>query len=260
MEEEYSYQRILNRNLQDLNPLFVGEAQCSPGLVNTASTSENCCVWIHYVRKGYGNVYTKTKAYRVCPGEGFIFTIGDDITYIADKYNPWEYEWVGFNGRLAWEFTQLPPVFKMPEGVFPHLKNLREYNPYLEYQLASDLFLLYTALLKQKSQKRDAVHEIVNYIQNNYMNEISMQEIADHVGLSRTYMSRLFKRRTGYSVQEQILSIRMNEARRYLALRYSVKEAANLSGFRDVSNFSKLFKREQGLSPTEWKSLKKNEF
>ena len=71
------------------------------------------------------------------------------------------------------------------------------------------------------------------------------------MNLDRRYLSRLFKEKTGRSIQQYLLEVRLQEADGYLLQGCSVREAAQLSGYEDVSNFSKLYKHHFGKTPAQ---------
>ena len=76
-----------------------------------------------------------------------------------------------------------------------------------------------------------------------------MEEIARQMNLDRRHLSRLFRRETGRSLQAFLISVRMEEADRYLRQGIPVGETARLCGYADVFNFSKMFKKTYGVSP-----------
>ena len=84
------------------------------------------------------------------------------------------------------------------------------------------------------------------------MNEIRVEQIAENLNLDRRYLSRLFKQKMGQTIQEYLIIVRMDEAKRYLAEGRSVSETATLCGYTDTCNFSKMFKRVCGISPANW--------
>ena len=112
---------------------------------------------------------------------------------------------------------------------------------------------MYYTLLGFKNAKRDYVEYITEYVRAHYMEKISVEDFAKQFGIDRRHMSAQFKKKTGYSVQEYITKIRIDEAMSYLAQGYSGKEVAKLCGYSDAHNFYKTFKKTQGLRPAAWK-------
>lgn len=245
-----NYQVLLNEHLEDLNPVFAGESQCAPGSINNPVRRT---MLLHYVLSGKGRLYLDGKTYFIHAGQAFIIPADVDARYIADECEPWAYRWIGFTGKLSSAFGELPPVFDAPDDTLCHLSNQKTPDPMLAYQLSGDLLQLYAAMVSPKKQNQNHVQKAIDYIELSYMNPLTIKDIADFVGLNQFYLSKLFKEKTGHTLQYHILSIRLAEAKRYLLLGYAVKEVASLCGFKDVANFSKLFKREFGKNPTQWR-------
>lgn len=90
------------------------------------------------------------------------------------------------------------------------------------------------------------------HIQENFRNEISVEELAGSVGLSVSYFRRLFHEAYGCSPMQYIINLRIENARDLLLSgEVNVTEAALLSGFEDIYYFSTLFKRKTGSTPTQ---------
>ena len=90
---------------------------------------------------------------------------------------------------------------------------------------------------------------VKNFIRTGYMDDLTVAGIAASLNLDRRYLSRLFKTHTGKTVQQYLICVRMEEARRYLSQGRSVQDTATLCGYEDVSNFSKMYKKHFGISP-----------
>lgn len=240
---------LTNRGLNDLNPIIVGEEMCAPG--HSFGPAVRKYTLIHYVVRGKGTLYARGQAFPVGAGQAFLILPGETTTYTADSDDPWYYRWIGFNGVLASRFSELPPVFSVPEGIFPGNQYISKSLP--EYQLAGVLFQLYTALFSQSTNRHGHVRRVENYIQSAYMHPLKVEDIARQLNLDRRYLSRLFKQETGESIQDYLVRIRLQEAAQCLVRGSSVQEAAALCGYEDVSNFSRMFKRRYGISPTHWK-------
>ncbi|MCZ8518300.1 MULTISPECIES: helix-turn-helix transcriptional regulator [Paenibacillus] len=98
------------------------------------------------------------------------------------------------------------------------------------------------------------IEKAVDYMKQRYKEEIHLQEVADHVHLSRSYFSILFKKHTGSSFIDYIHELRITEAKRLLLQNeYKIYEVAEESGFNDVKYFSRLFKKMTGQTPQEYR-------
>ena len=113
-----------------------------------------------------------------------------------------------------------------------------------EYMVASLLFQMYAELIRPHEQKMGYIEYVKDYIKALYMKPISVENIANQINLDRRYLSRIFKQNTGMTIQEYIIHIRMNEAKKLLRQEKSIEEVSLLCGYDDRSNFSKFFKRK----------------
>ena len=242
---------LTNRHLQDLNPLIAGEEICAAS--HRFGPFVRKYTLIHYVIKGKGVFYARGKEYPVEAGQAFLFLPDEVTTYQADTLDPWHYQWIGFDGSLSTQFAQLPPVFPVKEEIFRKAFHSISDPATLEFHLASALFLLYASLFSKKVNTNQHVQRVQSYIQTSYMQAVRVEDIAMHLNLDRRYLSRLFKKKTGQSIQDYLIQTRLDAALQHLEDGYSVTEAAILCGYEDVSNFSKMFKKRYGISPAGMK-------
>ena len=102
------------------------------------------------------------------------------------------------------------------------------------------------------------IKEALNYIEQNFQNDISVEEIAAFCGLNRTYFGRIFKETVGRSPQQFLLSYRMSKAAELLKLTVlSISDIGNAVGYPNQLHFSRAFKNVYGVSPREWRNKNK---
>ncbi len=249
-----AYQMRLSPDLQDLNPILAGAAIRSEDNWNPPKTRSYTL--LHYVTEGSGVFCARGKEYAVQTGQAFIILPGETASFKTWSEDPWSLRWVGFNGKLAHQFSALPPVFDTPPEVLATMCDLSDPDApdnVRGYRIAAELMLLYSLLLDPTKQKPNYVQLVMDHIDNFYMQRISVTELATTLGLNRCYLSNLFKKRVGISIQEYLLKTRIEVSKRHLLHGSTIKEAATLSGFTDISNFSKLFARESGSSPATFR-------
>ncbi len=100
----------------------------------------------------------------------------------------------------------------------------------------------------------DVVFKAMNYIKANYAGKITLDDIAKHVFLSRSYLSTVFKDDTGMSVTDYIKHIRIEKSKLFLLdNRIKLADIAALCGFEDQSYFTKVFRSEVGISPKKFR-------
>ncbi|MBR4863819.1 MAG: AraC family ligand binding domain-containing protein [Oscillospiraceae bacterium] len=238
---------LTNRQLADLNPLIAGEHICDPE--HGTKPQRRNYVLIHSVISGKGMFYVGGQAYPVKAGEAFLILPGVVANYRADSNDPWHYRWIGFDGRLSTHFATLPPVFPLPETILQKMLEVADDPSVAEYRIAAELFKLYARLFSRKGVGNPYVQKVQNYIQTSYMLPLRVEDIANQFNLDRRYLSWLFKQETGQSIQQHLITVRMEAATLHLQHGFSVKETARLVGYPDAANFSKMFKKHFGKSP-----------
>lgn len=96
------------------------------------------------------------------------------------------------------------------------------------------------------------VKDAIEYIHQNYREDLSLDEIASYVGVSKYHFSRVFKDATSLTINQYINNLRCQQARQLLlTTELPVSEVAEQTGFRSVSYFTKAYKRLFSQTPTE---------
>ena len=128
--------------------------------------------------------------------------------------------------------------------------------------LIGHLYIFIDALTRSVSDYKPAagrvkdfyIKEALAFIENNYMKEITVEDIAESSGLNRSYFGKIFKDSVGKSPQEFLISYRMIKAAELLKLtRYSIAEIGNAVGYPNQLHFSRAFKSVYGVSPRNWR-------
>ena len=109
---------------------------------------------------------------------------------------------------------------------------------------------------EKKDKDIRPVREVKTYLEENYHQEISLNDLADIVSLNASYLSALFKKETGMTYTEYVMFCRLEKAKELLAdTGKSIAEIADAVGYHDTRHFSKLFTRNIGLKPSEYRKL-----
>jgi len=112
---------------------------------------------------------------------------------------------------------------------------------------------------RRKSTEKYAVSDknirtILDYIEKNYANHLSVEELVKQVPLSRRVLEKKFKEETGESLYQYIQNYRIDQFTRLLITTdYSLFEAALQSGFENYKNVSRVFRKYKSLSPAEYR-------
>lgn len=248
----YEFQFHWSMHFQDLTPILAGEAENAPGRRVGLRPEYHV---IHYVRRGKGILYTDKGAFPAHAGQILYLRPGEAGSFLADSDDPWAYRWIGFDGNQSHRFGILPTVFDAPEGTFDDLCDLRDHSKIIEYKLLSELYFLFYKLLPAEEPTLNYTQQIIDHIQKHYMEPLTVAGIANNLGLNRSYLTRKFKKDTGFSIQFYLNKFRHTKALHYLEIGYSVKETAALCGYDNASSFCKIFKKvdPNGLTPHERK-------
>jgi predicted TIM-barrel enzyme/AraC-like DNA-binding protein len=110
-------------------------------------------------------------------------------------------------------------------------------------------------LLNGDFNTRDCVDFVKKYIEEHYMNEVQLGDLALVAHVSPSYLSTRFKKEMGVSFSEYLVRFRVSKARELLKTKnISCKEAAERVGYKDYVQFSKMFKKYLGEKPTDYKN------
>ncbi len=108
---------------------------------------------------------------------------------------------------------------------------------------------------RASSRYEDVVSEVIHYIEDNYaQEELSLNLLASHVNFSPNHLSMIFSQQTGQTLIRYLTDYRMNRAKELL--RCSSKKSSVISmevGYKDPHYFSYLFKKTQGMTPTQYR-------
>jgi AraC-like DNA-binding protein len=95
----------------------------------------------------------------------------------------------------------------------------------------------------------------MSLIQQRYWDQLSLGELARHVGMSRHRLSHRFREVLGVTFRGYLLQVRLERAKALLAAgHHSITEVAHDVGFGDLPRFDKMFKRYTGVTPSAYRS------
>lgn len=105
----------------------------------------------------------------------------------------------------------------------------------------------------EKGSKSKYVAEAIGYMRDHYAEDITVNTVAEFLGLSEGHLSRLFKKETDYTFMSYLTDYRIHMAMELLRdCRYKIYEVAALVGYTDTAYFSTLFKKQVGVAPSEY--------
>lgn len=230
---------------------------------------------IHYILDGKGIYKVGDKVYNLEKNQGFLICPGDLTYYEADKDNPWTYIWVAFNGIKSIQYLKYanlsnknlifesPHNEKLKDYVLDMLKINKIRSNCDELKLQGLLYLFLSTISESIDNNMSEITDVssdlyieksIDFINNNFTNNIKVTDIANYVGLNRSYLSSLFKKSLNLSPQEFLLKFRMNKAYELLKNpKLSVGDVSRSVGYMDPLTFSKTFKKYSGYSPKQYR-------
>ncbi|HHV10837.1 MAG TPA: response regulator [Clostridiales bacterium] len=145
------------------------------------------------------------------------------------------------------------------ESTFPFEKYIEAYKTYDQF-LQAVTFVVDTldkvGFNLNDVTEEDIVQKVKNYIDDNLSQNLSRKMIADYVHLNEDYLTRVFKKKTGYMLKEFIIKEKMALAKDLLVkTNISISIIAIKSGFTNFSHFSQVFRKLEGMTPNEYRNL-----
>lgn len=222
---------------------------------------------------GEGKLYYRGEVYCLAPGSCMLI----DTRHFHEYHcvgEDWEFKYLHFEGAMTMEYLSLitkqySPVFALSAEEFSSAEealdrildstdgNRVEDYPGISCIIYGILMLLLSHNGQNGSNHTESTKTISNaaqYIRANYRQAIRTRDIAKAANLSRAYMSELFSRTFGISPHEYLIQFRLSMAKTMLLhSALSMTEIAEQTGFRDAASFSRIFRRENGISPTEYR-------
>ena len=262
----------------EMNVDECGIEQGIPGLGYKYEVLKNAV--IHYVTKGYGTFKFNGKVYNLKQGDIFILLKGMQVEYVASIDDPWEYYWIGFSGSNANEYLNRTSITnscvanceensKIPQIILNMCEISKTYNPSRsdDILLLKELYSLLYALIEEfpkpfeykDKELHTYIQDALNFINSNYMHSITVQEIADYVNLSRSYLYKMFIKNLGISPQRYLINLRMYKATLLLkGTKLPIGEVASSVGYSDSLLFSKTFSKHFSMSPLNYRNNQVN--
>jgi len=236
----------------------------------------------HYVISGKGRLLSHDdtdtiQEYDIEAGQGFVFWPGQVVTFTADEKDPWEYIWVEFNGLRAKEMVLQAglqynhPVYTTADPsqrdiMAAELKFIVDNPNRPAMELMGHLYGFISAmvhssaqlnLIEEGSLQDFYAQKAIDYISQHYHRDLTVQEVADHCNVHRSYLHRIFTACLNTPPQQFLINYRVRKACELLkTTEHSISEISSLVGYTNPLVFSRIFKKEMKKSPRDWKKLK----
>jgi AraC-like DNA-binding protein len=271
MEESYVLQ-LMKPKFEEVHLCFCGLAQCNPLHAYGPASRPNYI--IHYVLDGKGIYQVGNKKYKLSKGQGFLIEPEQLTFYQADKEEPWSYLWVGFGGskaeniirdiglnssQLIFQCDESEKLNKIVLDMMRHTKSTMSNLYYLQGKLYEFFSILSSDMLVEEyiedTKENRYIQEALSYIRNHYSNGLTVAQLADHLAVNRSYLYSIFKNTLELSPKEYLKKFQVSRAKELLVLTEELVEDIAVScGYKSTLVFTRNFKDEVGMTPTEYRN------
>jgi transcriptional regulator, araC family len=252
----------LRRERIILKILHYGREECDKNKRRTRLISD--VDMIHFIESGCGTFNHR----KLSAGQGFICRRDRLCDYMPDKDDPWTYSWINPFGSDVQQLLETLPIDR--DGVFfwdivHDLSSLQEVcgssfyrrSAAEEYRCLALLYRLAAGMLAKKGESSlsrcDYVEQAKLFLQTHYARGVTIKETAAALHLSRAYLRNLFYAQEKLSPQAYLMKLRMERAEFLLSGSYSITEISCAVGYDDVLQFSRIFAKYHGVSPTQYR-------
>lgn len=166
-------------------------------------------------------------------------------------------EFALFAEHLAYESGGMTYEFRAREDYLPAIMAISDLDTLKKWFGDKIGTATHNVSCKATEKSMSVVETAKEYIQNNYSKDISLDDVSRTVNISPYYFSKIFKEETGEGFVEYLTGIRIEKAKELLnTTEYSIKEICSMVGYADPNYFSRSFKKNVGVTPTEYKDGK----
>ena len=238
--------------------------------LNTNSRSKLDSFLFFIVLDGTGSISFNNKTYKLSKESCVFIDCNNKYSHTSDN---WTIKWVHFNGLNSKELYKKyldrkglnifkTKQFNKYESILDEIQLISNSSDYLKdmnihEKITSLLSLLLSETLYEKNSTNNQIYDIKvikEYIDNNYLTNISLDKLSKKYYINKFYLTRLFKNTYGVTINNYINNKKITKAKELL--RFSDLSINNISkecGFIDNNYFSRVFKQIESIAPKEYR-------
>lgn len=168
--------------------------------------------------------------------------------------------------ELIYQFNSEPLLRQAQTGIlnniFSNLLNLAkaQTSTQNEHRISVYLHMILCELVENCSNVNTtasaSIEQAIQYMGEHLDQNISLDELAENINLSKFYFNRYFKKQMGMTPHQYFVNMRLQRAKKLLVTTHSsIEEVAEVCGFDNASNFIRLFKKKTGMTPTAFRRI-----
>lgn len=174
------------------------------------------------------------------------------LEYLEKLSNALKAEIIGY---LSEYIPHKIDFIKDQENSFKSIYEFKDINGFIRY-IQKFVLNVNEVLLKFKNvcNSDNTIDMAIKYVQENYRNDLTMAEVANHISLNYSYFSILFKEKTGMNFIDYLRMIRIEKAKELLQNSvYKIYEVSEMVGYNNTKHFTTTFRTLTGISPKEYR-------
>lgn len=257
---------------------YCGWEQCYPG--HRFGPNKRAYYALHIITNGKGKLEKNGEVFHLTTGDAFLLCPEEEAWYEADKKEPWAYAWIGLYGYKVKKVMQYAGFSR--EKSVRSLKCTALLKSYVDeilevHRLTTEESMrrngylnLFLATLIEDNEKFNTkttpehtypgtvyVKHAMEYMEYHYREKIKINELAEYIGVNRSYLTNMFKKTIGCSPQEYLVEFRMGKAKNLLKnTDMPINVVAEAVGYPDQLAFSKMFRIYTSMSPKAFRQTK----
>lgn len=162
-------------------------------------------------------------------------------------------QWMDHNDSPSQDGPEKDALLELPRSL-PLDPQGRLSFPLWKAQYEGRLTAASRMLTQRHSRENHIIYDIAAYLENHYAEDISLQDMAARFFLSREYISRRFKQEFGVNISDFLAGVRIEKAKLLLLNpQLRIAQVAEMVGYQDEKYFSKVFKKQEGQTPNEYR-------
>ncbi len=229
---------------------------------------------LQFIIDGEGVLQIGNREWKLTRNTLFYLPANTMCKYSADKKFPYEYYWISFVGKASDEIlsncglNKENPVCVFKDSVLKKafisvFQNLYSDKRDCSYKILSEMYFIFDYVIQNSELKSKHatyppfITNAIAFMNENYKYGLTVAEVCEHLFINTSYFSELFKKNTGMSPSAYLIGLRMSNAAILLKTTdSSVSDVAAGVGMMPLA-FTAAFKRYYGLTPSEYRSRKK---